>query len=80
MIETNLMFDLTPTEEESMTREVMHRFAREEMAPNARDADEVAALAPGFLDKVAELGLNFMPVPDKLGGVGGGDTCASSCH
>tara|TARA_R110001592_G_scaffold23259_2_gene91352 strand:+ start:10346 stop:11470 length:1125 start_codon:yes stop_codon:yes gene_type:complete len=72
MTETALMFDLTPTEEESMTREVMHRFAREEMAPNARDADEAAALATGFLDKTAELGLNFMPVPDKLGGVGGG--------
>jgi hypothetical protein len=72
MSESAPMFDLTPTEEEFMTREVMRRFAVEEMAPNARAADEAASLPDDFLQKTVELGLNFMPVPETLGGVGAG--------
>ncbi|MFT5576188.1 MAG: alkylation response protein AidB-like acyl-CoA dehydrogenase [Bermanella sp.] len=72
MSESALMFDLTPTEEEIMTREVMRRFAAEEMAQKARAADEAGDLPEGFLDKTVELGLNFMPIPEALGGVGAG--------
>ena len=72
MSESAPMFDLTPTEEEFMTREVMRRFAAEEMAPKARAADEAASLPDDFLQKTVELGLNFMPVPEALGGVGAG--------
>lgn len=64
-------FDLTPTEEQQMTRDVMQRFAREEMAPRARSADEAAALPDGFLDKTLDLGLNYLPIPTAFGGVGG---------
>lgn len=69
---TERLFDLTPTEEQQMTGEVIQRFAREEMATAARAADEAAALPEGFLRKSVDLGLNFMPIPEKLGGVGAG--------
>ncbi len=72
MSDADLLFDLTPTEEQQMTREVVQRFAREEMAAAARPADEAAALPEGFLHKTVDLGLNFMPIPEALGGVGAG--------
>ncbi|MEE4146211.1 MAG: acyl-CoA dehydrogenase family protein [Halieaceae bacterium] len=72
MSDAELLFDLTPTEEQQMTREVMRRFAREEMASAARPADEAGALPEGFLLRTVDLGLNFMPVPEALGGVGAG--------
>ncbi len=78
MTEPAAMFDLTPTEEELMTREVMRRFAAEEMAAKARAADEAGALPEGFLDKTLDLGLNFMPIPEELGGVGAGHHPISS--
>ena len=66
------LFDLTPTDEQQMTREVVRRFAREEMAAAARASDEAGALPDGFLLKTVDLGLNFMPIPESLGGVGAG--------
>jgi alkylation response protein AidB-like acyl-CoA dehydrogenase len=65
------LFDLTPTEEQQMTRDVVQRFARDEIAPTARPADEAGELPQGFLRKTMELGLNFMPVPEAMGGAGG---------
>lgn len=78
MTDTGLLFDLTPTDDEQMTREVIRRFARDEMAPTARSADEAALLPEGFLDKTVELGMNYMPVPEALGGVGSGQHPVSS--
>ena len=78
MSDTDLLFDLTPTEEQQMTREVIRRFAREEMAAAARAADEAAALPEGFLRKTVDLGLNFMPIPEALGGVGAGRSPVSN--
>ncbi|MEM6580173.1 MAG: acyl-CoA dehydrogenase family protein, partial [Pseudomonadota bacterium] len=72
MSNADLLFDLNPTEEQQMTREVVQRFAREEMAEVARAADEAGGLPEGFLTKTVDLGLNFMPLPEKLGGVGAG--------
>ncbi|MEM1153222.1 MAG: acyl-CoA dehydrogenase family protein [Pseudomonadota bacterium] len=72
MSNADLLFDLNPTEEQQMTREVMQRFAREEMAEVARAADEAGELPEGFLTKTVDLGLNFMPLPENLGGVGAG--------
>ncbi len=65
------LFDLTPTDEQQMTRDVIQRFAKDEIAPIARATDEAAALPEDFLAKTVDLGLNFMPVPESLGGVGG---------
>ena len=66
------LFDLTPTPEQQMTREVVQRFAREELAASARSADEAGALPEGFLARTVNLGLNFMPLPEALGGAGAG--------
>jgi len=68
---TALLFDLTPSEEQQMTRDVIQRFARDEIVPAARPADEAGELPEGFLRKTMDLGLNFMPVPESMGGVGG---------
>jgi hypothetical protein len=73
-----LLFDITPTEEQQMTREVVQRFAREEMAAVARAADEAGELPPGLLAKTVDLGLNFMPIPEALGGVGAGRSPVSN--
>jgi alkylation response protein AidB-like acyl-CoA dehydrogenase len=78
MTDTDLLFDLTPTAEQQMTREVVQRFAREEMAACARPADEAAALPEGFLAKTVDLGLNFMPIPEAMGGVGAGRSPVSN--
>ena len=78
MSATQQLFDLTPSQEQQMTREVMQRFAREEMAVVARSADEAAALPEGFLLKTVDLGLNFMPIPEALGGVGAGRSPVSN--
>ncbi|MGI9285023.1 MAG: acyl-CoA dehydrogenase family protein [Pseudomonadales bacterium] len=66
------LFDLTPTAEQQMTRDVVRRFARDEMVSAARTADEAGALPDNFLLKTVDLGLNFMPIPEALGGVGAG--------
>jgi alkylation response protein AidB-like acyl-CoA dehydrogenase len=78
MSNTDQLFNLTPTDEQQMTREVVQRFAREEMAVAARPADEAAALPAGFLQKTVDLGLNFMPLPEALGGVGAGRSPVSN--
>jgi len=78
MNKVDQLFDLTPTEEQQMTREVVRRFAREEMAAVARPADEAGALPEGFLQKTVDLGLNFMPIPESLGGVGAGRSPVSN--
>lgn len=72
------LFDLTPTEEQQMTRDVMRRFAADVITPAARAADEAAALPDGFLDAAFELGLNFMPVPEQFGGAGAGRSPVSN--
>ena len=65
------LFDLRPTDEQQMIRDVIQRFAKDEIAPIARATDEAAALPEDFLAKTVDLGLNFMPVPESMGGVGG---------
>lgn len=75
---SSLQFDLTPTDEQQMTREVVQRFAREEMAVVAREADEAAALPAAFLAKVSDLGFNFMAAPESIGGMGGGRSPVSN--
>lgn len=71
------LFDLSLTEEQRLTRDVVSRFAREEMASVARSADEAAELPAGFLDKTLDLGLNYLSVPEVLGGLEAG-RCAVS--
>jgi alkylation response protein AidB-like acyl-CoA dehydrogenase len=62
------VFDLNPTEEQQMLRDMTQRFAREAMRPAAHDSDAKAAPVEGFDAQFAELGLAQFAVPEALGG------------
>lgn len=67
---SELLFDLTLTDEQRMTRESVQRFAAAEMTSVAREADETAATPADFFERSLELGLALMPIPEALGGAG----------
>jgi alkylation response protein AidB-like acyl-CoA dehydrogenase len=64
------LFDLTPTDEQQMIRDTMHRFADEVLRGAAEAADEAAAPPPAFLEQSHELGVTLMAIPEALGGAG----------
>lgn len=67
---SDLMFDLTLTDEQRMNRESMQRFAAAEIRPQAKVVDEGKAPASEFFPQTAELGLTLLPIPEALGGAG----------
>ena len=66
----DLLFDLSLSEEQRITRENLKRFAATEVRAISRKADEAAATPAGFFDKTADLGLTLMPIPEAFGGAG----------
>ena len=65
------LFDLTPTDEQRMIREIGTEFAAEQLRPAASAADAECAAPAGLLDKAAaELGITVIGVPEDLGGAG----------
>jgi len=67
---SDLLFDLTLTDEQRMTRDSVQRFAAAEMTATAHAADEAATTPGGFYEKTLEMGLSLMPIPEALGGAG----------
>jgi butyryl-CoA dehydrogenase len=61
-------FDLT--EEQRMARDTVREFARNEIAPRAREYDEQEKFPREQLNGLAELGLLGMIIPDEYGGAG----------
>lgn len=61
----------TLNEEESLLRSTVRRFAREEIAPKAREMDEAGRFDPALLGKFFELGLMGIEIPEEYGGAGG---------
>jgi acyl-CoA dehydrogenase len=61
----------TLSEEEQLFYSTVRRFAEETIAPAVRKMDDDQQLAPGLLQKLAELGLMGIEVPGNLGGSGG---------
>ena len=59
------------SEEERLFQSSIRRFAAEEIAPHVRAMDEAQQYAPGLIEKLAELGLMGIEVPEELGGAGG---------
>lgn len=59
------------SEEEQLFYSTVRRFAEETIAPLVRSMDDEQQLAPGLLQKLAELGLMGIEVPEALGGSGG---------
>lgn len=62
------LFDLTPTDEQSMIQDTMQRFAEERLRPAAYDADNDCVAPAELLQEANELGVTMMAVPEELGG------------
>ncbi|MFZ0890679.1 MAG: acyl-CoA dehydrogenase family protein, partial [Candidatus Binataceae bacterium] len=65
------MISFELTEEQEMIRETVGAFAREEIRPAARPADEQGLIPPQLIAKSWELGLVRTSIPEALGGDGG---------
>jgi alkylation response protein AidB-like acyl-CoA dehydrogenase len=59
------------SEEEQFFYNTVRRFAEETIRPLVRAMDDEQQLAPGLLQKLVELGLMGIEVPEALGGSGG---------
>ena len=59
------------SDEESMFRDVVRRFAKQEIAPLVRQMDEHAKLDPPLLRKLFEQGFMGIDIPEEYGGQGG---------
>jgi butyryl-CoA dehydrogenase/short/branched chain acyl-CoA dehydrogenase len=59
------------SEEEQLFLNTVRRFAEETIAPAVRTMDDEQQLAPGLVNKLTELGLMGIEVPEALGGAGG---------
>ncbi|WP_296262478.1 MULTISPECIES: acyl-CoA dehydrogenase family protein [unclassified Pseudomonas] len=62
------MQDLELTEEQIMIRDMAREFARNEIAPHARAWEQAGWIDDGLVDKLGELGLLGMIVPEQWGG------------
>lgn len=58
------------TEDQSMIRDMARSFAAEELAPGAAERDRTAAVPRHLLERMGELGLMGMCVPEEFGGAG----------
>ncbi len=65
------MIDFELTEEQQMIRDTVGAFAREEIRPAARPADESGEIPPALVAKLWELGLVRGAIPESYGGDGG---------
>lgn len=59
------------SEDDQLFQSSIRRFAREQIAPRARDMDHKAALDPALLRQLFELGLTAIEIPEEFGGQGG---------
>lgn len=64
------LFDLTPDVEQQMIVQTVAEFAAEQLRPAAAEANESCAAPTGLLERVSELGVTLIGVPEELGGVG----------
>jgi alkylation response protein AidB-like acyl-CoA dehydrogenase len=67
--ESRGVFDLTPTDDESMLLEVVRELADELLRPAAAAADEACAAPDEVLAAAQEVGLPGLGVPEQLGGI-----------
>ncbi|HTO70433.1 MAG TPA: acyl-CoA dehydrogenase family protein [Myxococcota bacterium] len=64
------MIDFEPTEEQTLIVETVREFARGELRPRAREADESAKTPSELLARAHELGLVANGLPEEFGGGG----------
>jgi len=65
------MIDFELSEEQQMIRDTVGAFARDEIRPAARPADESGDIPAALVAKIAELGLVRGAIPESYGGDGG---------
>ena len=58
------------SDDERLFRDSVYEFADAEIRPLVRDMDEHAKLSPGLLEKLFDLGVMGIEVPDEYGGAG----------
>ena len=63
-----MRFELT--EEQSMVRDMVRRFVEEEIKPKAAEMDKECQIFPEIYQKLAELGLFGVYIPEEYGGAG----------
>jgi alkylation response protein AidB-like acyl-CoA dehydrogenase len=59
------------SEDERLLQSSVRRFAAEVIAPQVRAMDEAQQFSSGLIDRLAELGLMGIEIPEHLGGAGG---------
>ena len=59
------------TEDEALFQESVREFAAREIRPNVREMDHEAKMPRSLIDKLFELGLMGIEIPDAHGGAGG---------
>ena len=64
------MIDFELDEEQQLIRDTVVSFARDEIRPHAREADERGTIPAGLLQKGWELGLVQSVIPEEYGGYG----------
>ncbi|WP_394843808.1 acyl-CoA dehydrogenase family protein [Pendulispora brunnea] len=63
------LFDPTPTEEQTLMRDTMRRFADEVLRPAAYAADEATKTPDAIFEQAHALGLAQLAIPEALGGM-----------
>ncbi len=58
------------TDEHAMLRDMVREFAKNEVEPIAREIDKKEAIPKYLIDKMGDLGIMGIPVPEKYGGAG----------
>lgn len=64
------MIDFDLGDDLAMIRDTAERFARDQLAPNMREAERARGLAPELRRRFHELGLSAVELPEELGGAG----------
>jgi alkylation response protein AidB-like acyl-CoA dehydrogenase len=64
------MVSFQPSDEQQLVRDTVASFAREQIRPAAREADEKGETPQGLVDQAWELGLVQSAIPEAFGGFG----------
>jgi alkylation response protein AidB-like acyl-CoA dehydrogenase len=64
------VIDFEPSEEQALIRDTVHEFAKSELRPRAREADEAGKIPGDVLARAHELGLVANGLPEEFGGGG----------
>ena len=59
------------SEDENLFYSTVRQFAEETIGPLVRSMDEEQQIAPGLVEKMYELGIMAIEIPEELGGAGG---------